>query len=56
MIEAQTAETDSPLEYAIGIDVGGTNTKFGIVKFNFILYHIFTCYIHWYTCIYVNIL
>ena len=23
---------DSPLEYAIGIDVGGTNTKFGIVN------------------------
>jgi glucokinase len=32
MIEAQTAETDAPLEYAIGIDVGGTNTKFGIVN------------------------
>ena len=23
---------ESPLEYAIGIDVGGTNTKFGIVN------------------------
>ncbi len=27
-----TTDTDFPLEYAIGIDIGGTNTKFGIVN------------------------
>ena len=32
MTKNKTAEMETPVEYAIGIDVGGTGTKFGIVN------------------------